>query len=171
VGGSAGAGAVLVRPARTQYTVWGLSLVGSRATGRHPGLPPDSGMLTRIAAVQASSCYRSAPRARVATSPARADRRQGYVSSYAARATGHSSRAGQRPAPVMGSLDHLLSRATVTHGAESAKRAASTSRRTRMHGPTVPGPRLCLRLSRKQDGLGRAAPGLQPGMPSVKVLF
>ncbi len=54
-GGSAGARAALVSPPRAPYTVWGLSLVGPRATGRLPGLPPDSGLLTRIAAVPASS--------------------------------------------------------------------------------------------------------------------
>jgi hypothetical protein len=102
-GGSAGAGAALVRPPRAPYTMWDQSLLGPRATGHHPGLLPDSGLLTQTAAVPASSRYRDALRVRVATvsnvrgSPSlRAPSR----TRHAARAAGHSSWAGQRTGPT-----------------------------------------------------------------------
>jgi hypothetical protein len=112
-GGSAGAGAALVRP--PQF-VWGREPARPRATGRHPGLLPDSVWLTWTTDGPALLKLPRHVSGQAAAGWMRAVRRvycRGHVSRYAARAAGVGPVDGPGTSPVIGVSVHLLFQAAV----------------------------------------------------------
>jgi hypothetical protein len=193
-GGSVGAGAALVSSPRAQYTVWARDPPGPelRATTL-------AGRWTRIAnSDHGSPGVLTLPRCAwvwVATGPdsdARGSPRYRRGCHHAGSRTrvllwgpGHGlfklGRSADRPETIsggrrddrspgpLGSVSRAVGGGTDRPVASANRRPGRTGRRT--HGPTGQGLGLHLRLSLEQEGRGRAAPGLQQGTPSIKVLF
>ncbi len=159
-----------MRPPRAPYTVWGPPLDGPRATGHHPGLPPDpncrpgsrpSRRAHATARRGSESGSRRGRRARIDES-AITDTGQATRPGPSLRAVQDGPVSGTARVQPWGSSDQPLVRAP---GPSQPSRrcgtdlpVTSTTRRTRTLGSTWPGSGLRHRRIREPEGRGWTGP-------------